>query len=51
MGSFYGHQKNGKDMGPSPSLPNIHNITIGTMLNLDHGNNAHEIQNVTLSRP
>ena len=40
MCSFYFHQNNRVKMGPSLILSIIHNITIGTMLNFNSGNNV-----------
>ena len=34
-------------MGPSPILSVVHTVTVGTMLNLNGGNNGHMLKNVT----
>ena len=34
-------------IGPSPNLSVIHTVTIGTMLNLNGGNNGHGLKTVT----
>ena len=51
MYSFYCHQNNGEEMGPTPILSNAHTVPISTMLNFNDSIKGYGLKTLRVNRP